>query len=87
MNIHFHSHKDMISEPDVEFPQPGSGGRSPKYHKNVPTKFFLFGDLAPNFASILEARSKPPDLLIWKYPLGFPLIKVCFSAEARYWTQ
>ena len=72
MNIYPHSHKTMISKPVVEFPQPG--GRSPKYHKNFPIKFFfLFGDLAPNFASILEARCKPPDLLIWKYSLGFPL--------------
>ena len=28
----------------------------------------LFGDLTPNFASKFEARSKPPDLLTWKYP-------------------
>ena len=27
-------------------------------------------DLAPNFASKLDVRSKPPDLLIWKYPSG-----------------
>ena len=29
--------------------------------------FLLFGDLTPNFASKLEARSKPLDLLTWKY--------------------
>ena len=36
----------------------------------LPKFFLLFGDLTPNFASELEARSKPPDLLIRKYPLG-----------------
>ena len=73
MNINSHSHKAIINEPDVEFPQPG--GRSPKYHQNFPTKFlFLFGDLAPNFAFILEVRSKPPSPNMEVPPWAFPLI-------------
>ena len=50
---------------------------------DLPTFFFLFGDLASNFASKhgISIRCKPhptPDLLKWKYPLGsLQILYVC----------
>ena len=39
----------------------------------LPKFFLLFCDLTPNVATKLEARSKPPGLLIWKYHLELNL--------------
>ena len=36
--------------------------------QTFPLIWWTWPDLAPNFASKLDVRSKPPDLFIWKYP-------------------
>ena len=38
--------------------------------QNFPLVLWTWLNLAPNFACKLDVRSKPHDLLIWKYPSG-----------------
>ena len=51
----------------------------------LPKFFLLFGELAPNLAFKLDVRSKPPDLLIGKYPwvLEHVIIQISFSVSSN----